>query len=73
MQICTTVTVDAVVLGKFQAACISKITIELTTFLPCIVTNKTEYNSGCFMASDVKCSRSIDCDSDTSSCTIAQH
>ena len=37
---CTTVTTDTVVLGKFQAACISKITAELTTFLPCIITNK---------------------------------
>ena len=72
MQIRTTVTVDAMVLGKFQAAFISKI-VELTTFLPCIVTNKTEYNSRCFMASNVKCSRSIDYYSDTGSCTIAQH
>ena len=41
---CTMVTVDTVVLGKFQAFCISKNTVELTTFLPCILTNKTEYN-----------------------------
>ena len=27
---------NTVVLGKFQAACVSKITVELTTFLPCI-------------------------------------
>jgi len=40
---CNTATVDTVVLGKFQAACISKITVELTTFLPCILTNETEY------------------------------
>ena len=29
---CATVKVDTVVLGKFQAACVSKITVELTTF-----------------------------------------
>ena len=39
---CTTVVVDTVVLGKFQAACVSKITIGLTTFLPCSLMNKTE-------------------------------
>jgi len=31
---CATAKVDAVVLDKFQAACVSKITVELTTFLP---------------------------------------
>ena len=41
---CSTVKVDIVVLGKFQAACTSKITVELTTFLFCILTNKMEYN-----------------------------
>ena len=30
---CTTATVDTVVLGMFQAVCISEITVELTTFL----------------------------------------
>ena len=29
---CATVTVDTIVLGKCQAACVSKITVELTTF-----------------------------------------
>ena len=59
---CTTVTVDTVILGKFQAACFSKITIELTAFLSCIPKNEMEYNRGCcgcFTASDVKCSLSI--------------
>ena len=32
---CATATVDTVVLRKFRAACISKITVEITTFLPC--------------------------------------
>ena len=32
--------VQRVVLGKFQAACISKITVELTTFLPCTLMNE---------------------------------
>ena len=41
---CATATVDTVVLGKFQAACVSKITVELTTFLPCIPMDETEYN-----------------------------
>jgi len=41
---CTTVTVDTVVLGNFQAACVSKITVELTTFLPCSLMSETEYN-----------------------------
>ena len=31
---CTTATVDTVALGMLQAACVSKITVELTTFLP---------------------------------------
>ena len=35
--------VDTVVLGKLQAACISKITVELTIFLSCILMNETEY------------------------------
>ena len=39
---CTAATVDTVVLGKFQTACISKITVELTTFLPYSLTNVTE-------------------------------
>ena len=29
---CATATVYAVVLGKFQVACVSKITVEITTF-----------------------------------------
>ena len=41
---CATATVDTVVLRKFQAACVSKITVELTTFLPCIPMDETEYN-----------------------------
>jgi len=32
---CATATVDTVVLGKCQPACVSKITVELTTLLPC--------------------------------------
>jgi len=40
---CATAKVDTVVLGKFQAACISKITVELTTFLPCSLMSETEY------------------------------
>ena len=36
------VTVDTVVLGKLQAACTSKITVEPTTFFPCILMNETE-------------------------------
>ena len=39
---CAKVTVDAVVLGKCQAACVSKITVELTTFLPCSLISETE-------------------------------
>ena len=59
---CTTATVDTVVLRKFQAACVSKITVELTTFLPCSLTSETKYNGECcecFTACDVKRSRSI--------------
>ena len=33
---CATATADTVVLFKFQA-CVSKITVELTPFLPCIL------------------------------------
>ena len=39
---CATAKVDTVVLGKFQAACVSKITVELTTFLPCSLMSETE-------------------------------
>ena len=57
---CATVRVDTVVLGKLQAACISKITVEPTTFLPCGLMNETtEHNRECyrhFTACDVKCS-----------------
>ena len=59
---CATATVDTVVLGKCQAACISKITVELTTFLPCSLMSEMEYNGecfGCFTASDIKHSHSI--------------
>ena len=46
---CATAKVDTVVLGKCQAACISEITVELTTFLPCSLTNEMDYtcNRGC--------------------------
>ena len=50
---CATVKIDTVVLGKCQAACVSKITVEPTTFLPCGLMSETEYNReccGCFMA-----------------------
>jgi len=62
---CTTVTVDTVILGKFQAACVPKITVELTTFSPCSLMSKTEYNGECcgcftFTACVVKRSRPID-------------
>jgi len=56
------VTVDTVILDKFQAAYVSKITVELTTFLPCSLKNKTECNGGyCsgFTTFDVKRSCSI--------------
>jgi len=43
---CATATVDTVVLDKFQATCISKITVELTTFLPCILMNKQNITEG---------------------------
>ena len=59
---CATATVDTVVLRKFQAACVSKITVELTTFLPCSLMSETKYNGECcecFTAYDVKRSRSI--------------
>ena len=55
--------VDTVVLRKFRAACVSEITVEITAFLPCSLMRETEYNGGrfgCFMAGDVKRSRSID-------------
>jgi len=53
---CTTTTVDTVVVGKFQAACVSRMT---TSFL---LMNETDYNGECcrcFMASDIKCSCSL--------------
>ena len=58
-----TAAVDTVVLGKFQAACVSKITVELTTFLPCSLMSEMEYNGECcrrFMACDVKRSCSME-------------
>ena len=57
-----TVTVDTVVLCKFQAACVSKITVEVTTFLSCGLMSKMKYIGeccGCFTACDVKRSCSI--------------
>jgi len=39
---CATATVDTEVLDKFQAACVSKTTVELPTFLPCILMNIME-------------------------------
>jgi len=59
---CTTATVDTVVLGKFKGDCVSKITVELTTSLPCSLMSKTEYNGECcrcLTACDVKRIRSI--------------
>jgi len=59
---CATAIVDTVVLRKFLAARISKITVELTTFLPCRLMSKTKFIGeccGCFTACDVKRSRSI--------------
>ena len=44
---CATATIDTVVLSKFQAACISKITIELTPFLPCGLMSETKYIGEC--------------------------
>jgi len=38
-------TIDTVVLSKFQAACISEITVEDATFLLCSL---IKYNGGCF-------------------------
>ena len=43
---CTTATVDTVVLRKFRAACVSKITVEITTFLPRNLMKETGYNRG---------------------------
>ena len=62
---CATVTVDTVVLGKFQAACVSEITVELTTvYFFCLAVlwakrNITEHVCSCFTACDVKCNHSI--------------
>ena len=39
---CASVKFDTVVLGKCQAACVSKITVGLTTFLPCSIMSETE-------------------------------
>ena len=53
----------AALMRKFPAACVSKITVEIATFLPCSLMKETEYNGGCFgccTAGDVKRSRSID-------------
>ena len=46
---CATATVDTKALGKFQAACVSQITVDLTTLLSCILTSKMKYyhNTGC--------------------------
>ena len=57
-----TAKVHTVVLSKCQGACISEITVELTTFTPCSLMRETEYNGECcrcFTACDVKHSRSI--------------
>ena len=43
---CATATVDTEVLDKFQAACVSKITVELPPFLPCILMNIMEGVAG---------------------------
>ena len=57
---CATAAVDTIVISKFQAACFSKITVELTTFLPCGLMSETEWRVlQCFTASDVQCSHSI--------------
>jgi len=56
------VKVDTIVFGKFQAACISKITVELTAFLPCTIMSEMKYNGeccGCFTTNEIKCGRSI--------------
>ena len=50
-------TVDTVVLCKFRAACVSKILVEITAFVPCSLMKETEYSGGrlgCFTACDVK-------------------
>ena len=39
--------IDIVVLGKWQAACVSEIIVELTTFLPCSLMSEMEYNGEC--------------------------
>ena len=39
---CATAKVDTVELGKCQAACIFRITVELTIFLPCSLMNIME-------------------------------
>ena len=43
---CTRVAVDTVVLGKFRAACISKITVEITAFLPYSLRKKRNIKDG---------------------------
>ena len=58
---CTTATVHTVVLRKFRAACVSKITVEITTSCHSLM-KETDYNGrrfGCFTAGDVTCKRSI--------------
>ena len=45
---CATATIDTVVLRKFRAACVSKITVEITTFVPYSLMRETEYNGGRF-------------------------
>ena len=42
---CTTATVDTVALRKFRAICASKITVEITAFLPCSLMKEMEYNT----------------------------
>ena len=57
-----TAQVDTVVLRKFRAACVSKITVDITTFLPYSLMRETKYNGGdfsCFTAGDVNCKCSI--------------
>ena len=44
---CATATVNTVVLCKFQAACISKIIVELTTFLLCDLMSKMKCIGEC--------------------------
>ena len=46
----------------YQAICVPKITAEPTTFLPCSLTNRMEYNGGycgCITVSSTTCSRSM--------------